>query len=92
MFLFSAKTAEAARPMLTQEKFSGDYNIRSDYYDNDYGFDFTNVLSYTSSEDNLRPKYWRYATRSKTSEWNEVRFLSLIRIHPTSDVCLNVQP
>lgn len=58
--------------MLTQEKFTEDYTIKSDYYDSEYGLDFTNILMYTSSKDNLRPKYLKYAVRSKTPEWNEV--------------------
>lgn len=58
--------------MLTKEKFAEEYTARNDYYDRENGFDFTDVFSYTSSEDNLFPRHLKYSVTSKTSDWNEV--------------------
>lgn len=58
--------------MLTNEKFAEEYTARSDYYDTEDGFDFTDAFIYTSSKDNLLPKYLKYFVSSKSSKWNEV--------------------
>lgn len=58
--------------MLTKEAFAEEYTARSDYYDREYGFDFADVFVYTSSADNLLPRYLKYFVTSKSSDWSEV--------------------
>lgn len=71
MFIFRARTAEAAKWMLTKEKFGyqqSTKNLNDNFEFN--GMDTFSSLYYIGSEDSVFPKSLSYTLKTKTSGLN----------------------
>ncbi|CAH2060949.1 unnamed protein product, partial [Iphiclides podalirius] len=73
-----ARTAQAAKDMLTKEKFGNQYSTKffDEYYDDENENTILNILSHIGSEDSLLPKYLKYSLKNKASGWNKANTIS----------------
>lgn len=82
MVHFSTRTAEAARWILTKEKFGVQYSVKNlkDSFDNEYEEDVLTSLAHIASDDSFFPKLVRWSVRSKNDGFNGQNMVCLFMI------------